>query len=165
MISLIRYFLFASILTSVVVSAGPAPDFKISTPSFSGRLSDLHNKVIYIDFWASWCSPCRRSFPWMNNLSEKYPEDDFVVIAVNVDKERQLADEFLKQVPAKFNILFDESGDIAKQYKVLGMPSSFLIDRNGDIRFMHTGFYQKKIVDYEKEISLLISEKLEAASE
>ena len=82
----------------------------------------------------------------------------FVILAVNVDQEKKLADTFLEQVPAKFPVVFDSSGDIARRYNVQGMPSSFLVDRNGEIRYAHTGFYVKKISQYEKEISELLAD-------
>lgn len=143
------------------VSAGEAADFEIQGDRFSGHLSDLKNQVVYLDFWASWCSPCRRSFPWMNALQKKYADQGLVIIAVNVDREKQLADEFLKQVPADFHIVFDEKGEIARAYEVLGMPSSYFIDRSGKVRFVHTGFYENKEEKYEQELKILLGEQPE----
>lgn len=165
-----RIFVLASVLLAVFSFvnrsvANEAPDFSINTPEFKGQLSDFQQtNVVYVDFWASWCSPCRRSFPWMNSLLNKYAEDGLVVVAVNVDKERELADDFLRQVPAEFLLVFDSSGGIARTYEVLGMPSSYLIDKTGKIRFVHTGFYQEKIDSYEAELKLLLNEKPEASN-
>lgn len=158
---MLRAFGFLLLFLSCLVQAGEAPDFKIQTEKFSGQLSDLKNKVIYVDFWASWCSPCRRSFPWMNELLQKYEDQGLVVIAVNVDKEKALADEFLRQVPANFSIIFDQNGEIARTYEVLGMPSSYLIDRSGKIRYVHTGYYQDKQSKYEQELKSLLNEQPE----
>lgn len=141
--------------------AGEAADFSIPDGQFKGHLSDLKNHVVYLDFWASWCSPCRRSFPWMNALQKKYADQGLVIVAVNVDREQELADEFLKQVPAEFQIVFDEKGEIARAYEVVGMPSSYFIDRAGNIRFAHTGFYQNKEDKYEEELKILLSEQPE----
>jgi thiol-disulfide isomerase/thioredoxin len=103
-------------------------------------LARLRGKVVYLDFWASWCKPCRESFPWMNSLQSAYAKQGVVVVAVNVDQERALADAFLKQYPAQFQVYYDPSGKLAESYRVVGMPSSFLIDRSGTVRYRHVGF-------------------------
>ncbi|WP_188151521.1 TlpA disulfide reductase family protein [Teredinibacter waterburyi] len=151
---------FKHLLLALVLSLSPlakAQDFAITSTEFNGNLSDLKGKVVYLDFWASWCTPCRKSFPWMNSMVSRYGKDGFVVITVNVDKEPELAQQFLKDVPADFAVVFDPEGNIAKQYDILGMPSSFLIDRSGKIRIAHTGFFSQKIPAYEQEIIQLLN--------
>ena len=113
-------------------------------------------KVVYLDFWASWCEPCQRSFPWMNNLLEKYPAENFTVIAINLDAESEAMHRFLGKVPANFDIYHDPSGQIAEQFKIEGMPTSYLIDAGGKVVKKHMGFYTRYIENYEREIEELL---------
>ncbi len=121
-------------------------------------IKQYEGKVVYLDFWASWCIPCRKSFPWLNNLSKKYSSDELIVIAVNLDKKRVLATEFLNKYPADFKIIYDPKGLLAKKYKIKGMPSSVLFGKDGKPKFAHKGFFPKKIASYENEIAKLISQ-------
>lgn len=113
-------------------------------------------EVLYVDFWASWCNPCRKSFPWMNAMQEKYAKQGFKIVAINVDHERALADEFLNSQPINFTIHYDPEGALAKAFQLQGMPSSFIIDDSGAIRFSHKGFFEDRTTQYEHEISSLI---------
>lgn len=132
-----------------------------STVAFGNELdlAAYRGKVVYIDFWASWCGPCRQSFPWISALKRQYGAQNFVVLAINVDHERRKADRFLEDVPADFPILYDPGGELASEYKVSAMPSSFLVDRNGRIRYHHNGFSTKETADYERQITELLNEK------
>jgi cytochrome c biogenesis protein CcmG, thiol:disulfide interchange protein DsbE len=103
-------------------------------------LAQFRGRVIYLDFWASWCAPCRESFPWMNRLQGALGHEGLVVIAVNVDRERADADRFLREHPAQFRILYDPDGLLPEKFGVRGMPTSFLIDRDGRIQSRHEGF-------------------------
>lgn len=143
---------------STTATALPAPNFALNNDALPAQLSDLKGSVIYLDFWASWCKPCRKSFPWMNQMQRKYADRNFTVLAVNLDAQQDLAQQFLAKIPADMPIAFDPKGDVAKQYKLLGMPSSYLIDREGNIRFSHKGFFSKKEASYEHEILTLIKE-------
>ena len=133
-----------------------------STPSIKGvsglnQLLEQHKgEVVYLDFWASWCGPCRKSFPWMNAMQKTYQNKGFTVIAINLDAEKALAVEFLQQNPALFSVVYDPDGETAKKYKIKGMPSSYLIDRNGKIVSAHSGFFTAKIKHYENEIKQTI---------
>jgi cytochrome c biogenesis protein CcmG, thiol:disulfide interchange protein DsbE len=120
-------------------------------------LSVHKGKVIYLDFWASWCGPCKESFPWMNDLAKNYP--DVKVIAVNLDKEKKDADAFLAKYPAQFEVLFDPSGKSAETYKVKGMPYSIIIDKNGKQIESHIGFSKEKSNEYIQQIKKLLGEK------
>ena len=113
------------------------------------NLDQYDGKVVVVDFWASWCVPCRRSFPWMNEMHEKYADDGLVIIAVNVDREGENAATFLAKYPAKFNIIYDPKAELAKEYDVEVMPSSFIIGRDGQMLERHTGFKIKKQAEYE----------------
>ena len=117
-----------------------APD--INLPGIDGevRLEDLKGKVVYLDFWASWCKPCAKSFPWMHAIKQSYADRGFEVLAVNLDKDRKLADEFLKKMDVNFVVAFDENGKSAADYKLKGMPSSYLIGRDGKVYASHIGF-------------------------
>jgi thiol-disulfide isomerase/thioredoxin len=103
-------------------------------------LADFRGRVVYLDFWASWCGPCRQSFPWMETLQSTYQGRGLAIVAVNLDRDRADADKFLKQFHPTFEVRFDPKGELAELYKVQGMPSSVLIDRHGVMRFTHVGF-------------------------
>ena len=121
------------------------------------QLKNEIGNVVYVDFWASWCIPCRQSFPWMNNLKAKYQAKGLTIISINLDHSRALADEFLKEVTANFPVIYDPKGLIARKYKLKGMPSSFIVDRTGKIVSAHVGFTQAKSLAYEKELSALLN--------
>ena len=120
-------------------------------------LEPIQGKVIWVDFWASWCVPCRRSFPWMNTMQEKYADQGLQIIAVNVDKERALADAFLAEVPAQFSLRFDPAGNLAKQFEVQSMPSSFLLDASGKVLDKHFGFRLADSAEYERAIQAALA--------
>ena len=123
------------------------------------NLSAYKGKVVYIDFWASWCGPCRQSFPWMTEMHNTKSKDGLVIIAVNVDQEKKLADEFLSEFNPAFKIVFDPAGKYATEFKVAGMPSAYIIGRDGKPRFKHIGYHAEKRSQYEQEIQSLLDEK------
>ena len=153
--------IFASLfaLFSLCASAVTAPNFVLAHPQLPGSLQDLQGKVVYLDFWASWCKPCVNSFPFMNQLQQDYAAKGLVIVAVNVDANQADADQFLKQLPATFPVVFDPQGEIAGKYQLPGMPTSYLIDTQGNIRFAHKGFLQSKQADYRREIETLLAEE------
>jgi thiol-disulfide isomerase/thioredoxin len=116
------------------------------------ELGPLAGKVVWVDFWASWCVPCRRSFPWMNEMHEKYGAQGLQIVGVNLDKERGLADQFLKEQPARFDLRYDPEGKLAKHFAVQAMPSSFLLDASGNVIAKHAGFKLGDTADYEAQI-------------
>ena len=122
-------------------------------------LSGYRGKVVYLDFWASWCTPCRRSFPWLDGLVRQFGKYDLVVIGVNVDQSNELAKKFLDDIPANFPIVYDPQGAIATTFKIMGMPSAVLIDRNGQVRFQHVGFSETTKDEYETHVRQLLDEK------
>jgi thiol-disulfide isomerase/thioredoxin len=121
-------------------------------------LSAYRGKVVYLDFWASWCTPCRESFPWLSKLVSPYGAKDLVVIGVNVDQDHALAEEFLRSNLANFPIVYDPHGDLATTFKIVGMPSAVLIDRSGQVRFQHIGFSEKRKAAYEEHLQSLLRE-------
>jgi thiol-disulfide isomerase/thioredoxin len=116
------------------------------------ELAPIKGKVVWVDFWASWCAPCRRSFPWLNSMQRKYGGRGLQIIAVNVDKDRKLADQFLDETPADFALRYDPAGKLAEHFKVEAMPSSFLLDASGKMIASHVGFRLAKTADYERDI-------------
>jgi thiol-disulfide isomerase/thioredoxin len=141
--------------------AAPAQDFTLTnyhSNEQSVSLQDFKGKVVYLDFWASWCKPCRSSFPWMNEMQSKYASQGLEVVSINLDQDPAMIAKFLDNYPANFHILLDPNGDTASAYELLGMPSSYLIDKKGDLRQTHTGFFIKSKEQYEKEIIALLSE-------
>ena len=103
-------------------------------------LQQYKGKVVYVDFWASWCGPCAQSFPFMNQLHQELQGKGFEVIGVNLDEEPEEAKGFLAKTPARFTIVADASGQCPEQFGVKAMPSSYLIDREGVVRHIHLGF-------------------------
>jgi cytochrome c biogenesis protein CcmG/thiol:disulfide interchange protein DsbE len=124
-------------------------------------LQQYQGKVLLLDFWASWCVPCRRSFPWMNDMQEKYGAQGLVIVGVNMDAEPELAQAFLDDFPANFQIIEDASGELAKEFDVIAMPSSYVIDRNGDIVERHLGFKVKRQDEYEALIRSVLTSNQE----
>jgi thiol-disulfide isomerase/thioredoxin len=137
----------------------PAPAFSLPGIAAPVNLNAYLGKVVYLDFWASWCGPCKKSFPWMNNLQAKYAAKGLKVIAVNLDAEQADAKQFLETTPAMFDIAFDPKGMVAQQYHVRGMPTSLLIGRDGKIVEQHAGFNDFTQAVLEQEIQALMEEK------
>jgi thiol-disulfide isomerase/thioredoxin len=134
-------------------TAAPAP----ATPEWP-LLKSYSGKVVLVDFWASWCGPCLLSFPWMNDLQQRYAGQGLVIVAVNLDQERALADAFLQKLPPKFRVEFDAPGNIARQFGVQVMPSSYLLDRHGQVRVRHAGFRNAQRAEREQQIVQLLKE-------
>lgn len=133
-----------------------APDFSINMKSQETSLHALSKESwIYLDFWASWCGPCRYSFPFMNELQSEFGDKGLKVVTVNVDKDKSLADQFLNDNPANFTVVYDSNGDIASAYKVPAMPTSYLI-KNGEIVGIHIGFKTSDKRELKEQIRALI---------
>jgi len=122
-------------------------------------IGSLRGHVVYLDFWASWCAPCKQSFPWMETLKSAYAAQGLEIVTVNLDTDRADADKFVKQFHPTFEVRFDPMGEIAESYKVEGMPSSVLIDRHGVARFTHVGFRPVDGPIYEAQLRQLLAEK------
>jgi thiol-disulfide isomerase/thioredoxin len=136
-------------LTVIVALLAGAPALDAAPPE---ALAPVTGKVVWVDFWASWCVPCRRSFPWLNTMHRKYGAEGLQIIAVNLDKDRALADGFLAEVPAEFSLRFDPAADLAKQFGVQAMPSSYLLAPDGTVLASHFGFKTADATDYERAI-------------
>jgi thiol-disulfide isomerase/thioredoxin len=137
----------------------PAPDIMLTTDVGSPlRLAELKGKVTLLDFWASWCIPCRASFPAIDALQKELRGKGFTVIAVNVDEDRRNAEQFLSTRPHTMTIAFDPKGQAAGAFKLKGMPSSIVVDRRGNIRFSHMGYTEKTLAQFRSEILQLLGE-------
>ncbi len=120
-------------------------------------LSDYRGQVVVVDFWASWCAPCRRSFPWLDAMQQRYADQGLVVIGINEDNAREDAAAFLAQVPVSFRIIADPEGVIARQFELIAMPSTFVFGRNGEIAARHLGFKVAKQAEYEAVLQELLA--------
>lgn len=130
--------------------------------SFQAKAFDVQEykgKVVYLDFWASWCAPCKLSFPWMESMHQKYKDKGLVVIAMNLDSDKKDAEKFLKPFKSSFLIEYDPDGKVAERFNVEAMPTSVIFDRNGKQVKQHMGFDSKKAELYEKEILSTLSSK------
>jgi cytochrome c biogenesis protein CcmG, thiol:disulfide interchange protein DsbE len=121
-------------------------------------LSAYRGKVVLVDFWASWCGPCKESFPWMQSLHERYAAQGLVVVGVNVDHDLQSARRFLDATRPTFAIVYDAQAALAERFQVSAMPSSFLIGRDGAVRYRHDGFQSRQRDGAEQELRALLAE-------
>jgi thiol-disulfide isomerase/thioredoxin len=139
----------------------PAPQFTL--PALADdkpvSLKQYAGKVIYLDFWASWCAPCRTSFPLLNKLHEKLKAQGFEVVAVNMDEDKASAEKFLKELPVSFTVLRDPKGEWADKFVIESMPTSFIIDKQGVIQNIHRGFTSDDINELEHKIVELLGKK------
>ena len=123
------------------------------------RVADYKGKVVYLDFWASWCPPCRESFPLMNELQGEFGARGLQIMAVSVDKVPADAKKFLASYPPQFTVAFDAKWTCASAYLLPGMPTSFLIDRRGVIRYVHVGFRPSGESEIRRQIMELLDER------
>ena len=149
-----------------VIAAKPtnqAPDFILEGQQKQIELSKYHGTIVYVDFWASWCQPCRKSFTWMNKMQSLYGSEGFKVIAINLDESRKKADKFLQQTPANFDVAFDPQGNTAEAYNVKAMPSSYLIDKKGNVVHANLGFRGNDEDELETKIRQLLRQSTVAS--
>lgn len=135
-----------------------APDFTLAGAGGSMRLSDFRGKTVYLDFWASWCGPCKQSFPWMNEMQARYGARGLRVLAVNVDRKEADASAFLARHPARFNVVYDSAGQTPRAYAIRAMPTSLLIDPNGRVILIHSGFREDQADALEARIKAALAQ-------
>ncbi len=133
--------LFSHLSNAEKALEGPAPDFTLKSNSGSNlRLSEMRGQVVLINFWASWCGPCRQEMPLLDEIHKKYAKLGFTVLGINVDNDSSKADKILKNIPVTFPVLYDPDGKVSKLYNVNAMPTTVIVDRDGKQRFLHLGF-------------------------
>ncbi len=146
-------FSFASTL------GGTAPDFTLKSDGGSNlRLSEHRGQVVMINFWASWCGPCRQEMPLLDELQQRYSPAGFTVLGVNVEQDSSQAQRLLKQMDISFPILFDSDSVVSKLYDVSAMPVTVMVDRDGNMRYLHKGFKPSYEASYRQQIKELIRE-------
>lgn len=145
---------------SLAAASNPvAPDFNL--PGKGGdavSLAKLKGQVVMLNFWASWCGPCRTEMPLLDQIYKKYGAAGFTLLGVNVDTDSTDAQKFLSQVPVSFPVLFDKENKVSKLYDVAAMPSTVFIDRQGNVRALHRGYKAGDESEYLNEIRALIRE-------
>lgn len=152
-------FLLLALNVQAGTISGPAPDFTLKSNSGKNiRLSDLRGQVVMINFWASWCGPCRQEMPILDDLYKRYSKLGFTLIGVNVEQDSSKANAYLKDIPVSFPILYDTANQTSKLYNVNAMPTTVMVDRNGNMRFIHHGYKPGYENDYKKQIKALIRE-------
>src|SRR5579884_3954297 len=136
--------LIAALAAGVPASAGsngPAPQFTLGARGGTNlSLAQYKGQVVMLNFWASWCGPCRQEMPLLENIYKKYNKLGFTLIGVNVEPDSKAADDWLKQTPVSFPVIYDKDSQVSKLYDVSGMPSTVIIDRKGNIRMLHRGY-------------------------
>ena len=139
--------------------SGPAPGFSLGARGGKSlALSELKGQVVMINFWATWCGPCRQEMPLLEQMYKKYRPMGFTLLGVNVEPDPVGAEDWLKETPVSFPILFDRENRVSKLYNVSGMPSSVLIDRKGNVRYLHRGYKPGDENTYLNHIRALVKE-------
>jgi peroxiredoxin len=146
-------------LPALADPTGPAPAFTLASKGGKDvSLSQFQGQVVMINFWASWCGPCRQEMPLLESIYKKYNKLGFTMIGVNVEPDSKAADEWLKETPVSFPILYDRDSKVSKLYDVAGMPSTVIIDRTGKLRKLHRGYKPGDENEYLDSIRALIRE-------
>ena len=141
------------------IAATVAPNFVLKNSNGKNiRLRELHGQVVMINFWATWCGPCREEMPKLEQLYRQYREVGFTLIGINIDDNTDSAIGFSKKLNVTFPILFDKDKQVSKLYKVDAMPSSILIDRDGKLRYLHRGYKPGYEISYQSEVRALLKE-------
>lgn len=138
---------------------GPAPDFQLAARGGGTvRLADLRGQVVMLNFWATWCGPCRKEMPLLDDIHRKYKPMGFTLLGVNVESDSKLAEDFLKKVPVGFPILFDTESKVSTLYAVNAMPTTVIVDRKGVVRMIHRGYKPGDESEYLDQVRALVRE-------
>ena len=153
--------LLCAVLSSTALAIKPgefAPELNLAQidSNLQLRLSDLRGSIVYVDFWASWCGPCRQSMPLYEALFQRLNSKSFRILAVNLDEELKDAEKFLKRHPVSYSVLLDPTGKSAKAWSVPAMPTSYLVDSNGKVAYIYAGFEASHIGEIEDDIKTLL---------
>lgn len=150
---------FASMVATADISEGAAPDFTLKSASGENlRLSELRGEVVMINFWASWCGPCRQEMPLLDELYNQYRPMGFTILGVNVEEDSTKARKMLTENPVTFPVVFDNKSAVSKLYNVVAMPSTVLVDRDGNVRYLHQGYKPGYEEAYQQQVRALIRE-------
>ena len=142
---------------AAVAPSSIAPDFTLRTVGGPNmRLQEQRGRVVLINFWATWCGPCRQEVPHLNRLFDKYRAAGFVILGVNVDDDPRNATELALKLGIKFPVLLDTDKTVSHLYDLITMPSTVLIDRDGRVRYLHKGYLSGYEDTYEKQIRELL---------
>jgi len=158
--------LLACFLSFAVVPYADAASIKGQAPNFTLKslggknlkLSEMAGNVVLINFWASWCGPCRKEMPLLNDLYKKYEPLGFTILGVNVEEDAKNARGFLKNFPVDFPVLLDNKNQVSKKYNVIAMPTTVVVDRDGNMRFLHQGYKPGDEEKYRKMVKKLVRE-------
>lgn len=141
------------------IGEGKAPDFTLKTMRGGNfKLSEHRGEVVMINFWASWCGPCRQEMPLLEDLYKRYKDGGFTLLGVNVEEDSSQAQKLLKEIRVTFPILYDSSNKVSALYKVEAMPSTIIVDRDGNMRYLHHGYLPGYEDEYQKQVRELIKE-------
>jgi thiol-disulfide isomerase/thioredoxin len=141
-------------------SRSPAPDFVLDSNTGKPiKLSGLKGQVVMMNFWATWCGPCRQEMPLLESIYKQYKDKGFTLLGVNVEPDPKLADNWLKKSPVSFPVLYDVKSDVSTLYQVAGMPSTVFIDKKGFVRVVHRGYKPGDENEYMNNIRMLMREK------
>ena len=162
-------FIFTLCLSPIVLAVGtgnkmPECTLNSLTDNQSGGLQQYKGKVVYVDFWASWCGPCAKSFPFLNQMHAQLKDKGLQIIGVNLDENLEDAKGFLAKYPAEFTVMADISKDCAKSFDVKAMPSSYIIDKAGQIQHVHLGFKAGEADELKMMVEKLLNDKVSALS-
>jgi len=139
--------------------SGPAPDFTLKSRGGANiKLSELRGQVVMINFWASWCGPCRQEMPLLEQIYQHYQPMGFTLLGINVEEDSAAADKVLKEIPVSFPVLYDNRNRVSESYQVRAMPSTILIDRDGQVRYLHQGYKSGYEDAYQEQVRELIRE-------
>ena len=144
---------------AAIAPSSPAPDFTLKTlegPNL--RLQEQRGKVVLLNFWATWCGPCREEMPQLNKLFEKYRPLGFTLLGVNIDEDPRNAANVATQLGVKFPVLLDTDKRISKLYQLSTMPSTVMIDRDGRVRYVNRGYKTGTELEYDQQIRALLKE-------
>ncbi|MDN4502057.1 TlpA disulfide reductase family protein [Alteromonadaceae bacterium BrNp21-10] len=146
-------------LSSAALAASEAADFTLKSSTGDNlRLQELRGNIVLINFWASWCGPCRTELPYLDDLYLEFKDLGFTVLAVNIDEDSSKAAVLLNDMPVSFPVVYDPDGTVSKLYDVQAMPTTVFIDRNGYQRLLHPGYKSGDEVKYRKIVKALIRE-------
>ena len=138
--------------------SGPAKDFTLrSNKNKNIRLNDLRGQVVMINFWASWCAPCRQEMPLLDKLYQRYNAAGFELLGINTDEDQAEADKVLKKTPVSFPILFDSDNAVSELYKNDAMPMTVLVDCDGNLNYLHRGYKAGDEKTYKKRVKKLLA--------